>query len=102
MSISLAHVCFSAPLTAKALSHALGMCQVLHLDEHPAHPGEGEMSRPLSIVECCEGLITIDPATRVMTMAYYDIAQYMQTHWDHLFSPKEKLMFANIPWLTFH
>lgn len=40
--------------------------------------------------------MTNDPTTRIIAMAHYDVAQYMQTQWDKLFSTKVKYMFADI------
>ena len=57
---------------------------------------EDAIPNPLSIIECCMGLIAIDPVTEVVALAHFDIAQYMEKYWEHLFSWREKLMLANI------
>lgn len=85
-----------APMTAEAMSHAMGMYDVLDSDRNASKLSEDEMPNPVSIIECCMGLVAIDPITRVVTLPHFDIAQYMQIHWDFLFSWKENLMLANI------
>ena len=84
------------PMTAGAMSHAIGIAHVLFPEDRLLSLHEDEISNAESIAECCMGLLAVDPVTRVVTLAHFDIAQYMQTHWDELFSWKEKLMLANI------
>lgn len=85
-----------APITARAVSHAMGIFHVLDSERRLSKLSEDEVPNPASIIECCMGLVAIDPMTRVVTLAHFDIAQYMQTHWEDFFSWKEKLMLANI------
>ena len=84
------------PMTAEAISHATGIAQVLGSEDRLLSLREDEIPNAESIAECCMGLVAIDPVTRIVTLAHFDIAQYMQTHWDELFSGKEKLMLAHI------
>lgn len=84
------------PLTARAMSHAIATSHVLDSNRRLSTLSEDEVPNPASTIECCMGLVTIDPVTRVMTLAHFDIAQYMRTHWEDLFSWKDKLMLANI------
>lgn len=70
----------ATPITAEAMCHALGMANVLDFEEGPSELREGDIPNPASIVECCQGIVAIDPATSVVTIAYYDIEEYMQKH----------------------
>ena len=85
-----------APMTAGGMSHAMGIAHVLDSKKRLSRLSEDEIPNLESIIECCMGLVAIDPVTRVVNLAHFDIAQYMQTHWDESFSWKEKLMLANI------
>lgn len=85
-----------APITARAMSHAMGISHVLDSNRRLSKLSEDEIPNPASIIECCMGLVAIDPVTKVVTLAHFDIAQYMQTHWEELFSWNEKMMLANI------
>ena len=84
-----------APMTARALSHAMGISHVLDPKRRLSELSEDEIPNPASIIECCMGLVAIDPVTKVVMLAHFDIAQYMQTHWKELFSWKEQLLLAN-------
>lgn len=90
------------PMTAEALSHAMGIAHVLDLNRRLdtsrrlSKLSQDEIPNPASIIKCCMGLVAIDPVTKVVTLAHFDIAQYMQTHWEELFSWEEKRMLANI------
>ena len=72
------------------------MSHVLDSNRCLSKLSEDEIPNPASIIECCMALVAIDPVIRAVTLAHSDIAQYMQTHWEVLFSWKEKLMLANI------
>ena len=85
-----------APVTARALSHAVGLSYILDSNTRLSKLSEDAMPNPASIIECCLGLVAIDPVSRAVTLAHFDIAQYMQIHWDEMFSWKEKLRLANI------
>ena len=84
------------PITAGAMCHALGMSNVLDCEESPSELREGEIPNQNSIVECCQGLVAINPVTSVVTIAYCDIEEYMQKHWDTLSSPIVKIKLAKV------
>ncbi|KAF6228937.1 hypothetical protein HO133_007049 [Letharia lupina] len=86
----------SAPITALAMSHAIGVSHVLDSNRYHSKLSEDEIPNPASIIGCCMGLNAMDPVIRVVTLAHFDIAKYMQTHRGVLFSWKGKLMLANI------
>lgn len=85
-----------APVTARALSHAVGISYVLDSKRRLSKLSEDGMPNPASIIECCLGLVAIDPVSKIVTLAHFDIARYMQIHWEDLVSWREKLMLANI------
>lgn len=85
-----------APMTARAVSHAIGISHVLDSKRLLSTLSEDEIPNRASIIECCMGLVTVDPVTKLMKLAHFDIEQYMQTHRENLFSWKDKLMLANI------
>ena len=65
-------------MTAEAMCHALGMSYVIDTQELPR-----ELERDLTpdvgvLAKCYEGLITIDPVTRLVTLAQDDIAERMR------------------------
>lgn len=74
-----------APLTAEALCHAMGIALVLDLRTEPLELIEDEIPNPASVVECCMGLVAIDPVTRIITLAHYDIGQQMRMRWNDVF-----------------
>lgn len=84
------------PITAGAMCHALGMANVLEFEKGPSELREGDIPNPDTIVECCQGLVAIDPVTSVVKIAYCDIEEYMQKHWDTLFSPDVKIELAEV------
>ena len=83
-------------VTARALSHAVGLSYILDSNRRLSKLSEDEMPNPASIIESCLGLVAIDSVSRAVTLAHFDIAQYMQIHWDEILSWKEKLRLANI------
>lgn len=85
-----------APITAEALCHALGMANVLNSGESPPELRKDDIPNPDSIVECCQGLITIDPETSVVTIASCDIEEYMQKHWATIFPPNVKMKLVEV------
>ena len=84
------------PITAGALCHALGMANVLESEESPSELRKDDIPNPDSIVECCQGLVAIDPETSVVTIAYCDIEEYMQKHWATIFPPDMKIKIVEI------
>ena len=72
-----------APLTADAMCHALGLGNVL--ERKPANLSIEEIPNPESIIECCMGLIKMEPTTKVVTLAHYDVLQEMREQWVQLF-----------------
>ena len=79
------------PVTAGAICHAMGISHVVASNEEPSELSNDEIPNPSSIVECCMGLIAIDPDTTIVRLAHYDIAQHIRNHWGDLFGQKEVL-----------
>ena len=84
------------PITAGTLCHALGMANVLDSGESPSELRKDDIPNPDSIVECCQGLVAIDPETSIVTIAYYDIEEYLQKHWATIFPPKVKIKLVEV------
>lgn len=66
------------PMTAEAVCHALGMSYVLDTEQLPRELEKDLIPDVGVLVKCCEGLITIDPVTRLVTPAQDDIAECMR------------------------
>ena len=66
------------PMTAEAMCHALGMSYVLDIDLEPSELEKDLIPDVGVLVKCCEGLITIDPVTRLVTLAQDNIAECMR------------------------
>ena len=47
-------------------------------------------------MECCQGLIAIDPVTSVVTIACYDIEEYIRNHGDTVFAPSVKVQLTKV------
>ncbi len=77
------------PLTAEAMCHALGLGHFLDCDpeNRPSKLNLEEIPNPESIIDCCMGLIKMDPTIKVVMLAHYDILQEMRKEWAQLFSP---------------
>ena len=84
------------PITAGAMCHALGMANVLDSEKSPSELPKDDIPNPDSIVECCQGLVSIDPETSVVTIAYCDIEEYMRKHWDTIFPLSVKIKHARV------
>ena len=84
-----------APLTAEAICHALGLAHVLD-KENPSKLSKDVVPDPKSMIECCMGLIKIEPTTKVVTLAHHDILQEMRKRWVHLFAPKHTARLARV------
>lgn len=67
------------PITAEAMCHALGMSYVLDTQQFPRELEKDLIPDVGVLVKCCEGLITIDPVTRLVTLAQDDIAECMRS-----------------------
>ena len=75
------------PMTAEAMCHALGMSYVLETQQFPRELEKDLIPDVGVLVTCCEGLITIDPVTRLVTLAQDDIAECMRIQRSaHLFA----------------
>lgn len=74
------------PLTAEALCHAMGIALVLDSCAEPLELIEDEIPNPASVVECCMGLVAVDPVTSIVTLAHYDIEQHMRMRWNDVFT----------------
>ena len=75
------------PMTAEAMCHALGMSYVLETQQFPRELEKDLIPDVGVLVKCCEGLITIDPVTRLVTLAQDDIAECMRRQRSaHLFA----------------
>lgn len=81
------------PLTAGAMCHALGLAHVLD-KKKPSKLSKEEIPDPKSIIECCMGLIKMEPTTNIVTLAHYDILQEMRKQWVQLFAPKHTASLA--------
>ena len=74
------------PLTAEAMCHALGLAHILDYEKRLSELHLEEIPNPESIIECCMGLIKMDPMTSVVTLAHYDILQEMRGNRVEFFS----------------
>ena len=84
-----------SPLTAEALSHAMGMSLVLdHCPLEFADLIEDDIPETTAIIDCCMGLIAVDPVTSVVTLAPHNIGQYIRQNWNILF--KDELEKAKV------
>ena len=87
-----------APLTAEAMCHALGLAHVLDYQKGPSkltlEEILEEIPNPESIIECCMGLIKMEPTTRVVLLAHYDILQEMQERWVEIFGSDQTARLA--------
>lgn len=83
-----------APLTAEAMCHALGLAHILDYEKNPAELSLDEVPNPESITECCMGLIKIEPTTKIVTLAHYDILQEMRQQWVKFFAPEHTTRLA--------
>ena len=66
------------PMTAEAMCHALGMSDVLETQQLPRELDKVLIPEVGGLVKCCEGLVAIDPVTRLVTLAQDDIAECMR------------------------
>ena len=66
------------PMTAEAMCHALGMSYVLETQQLPRKLEKDLIPDVGVLVKSCEGLVAIDPVTRLMTLAQDDIAECMR------------------------
>ena len=85
-----------APLTAEAMCHALCLAHVLDYQKGPSKLTLEEIPNPESIIECCMGLIKMEPTTRVVTVADYDILQEMRERWFEIFGSDQTATLAEI------
>ena len=85
-----------APLTAEAMCHALGLGHILDYEQRPSELSAEFIPDSELIVECCVGLIKIEPMTRIMALAHYDILQEMQKDWANLFPPDYQAKLAKV------
>ena len=83
-----------APLTAEAMCHALGLANVLGYKKRPLRLILEDIPNPESVIECCMGLIKIEPTTRVVTLAHYDILQEMRERWAEIFGSDQTARLA--------
>ena len=65
-------------MTAEAMCHALGVSHVLDTQQLPRELEKDLIPDVGVLVKCCEGLITIDPVTRLVTLSQDDIAECMR------------------------
>ena len=56
------------PITAGAICHVLGIATSFDCEKEPCELRE-EIPNPDAIVECCQRLVAIDPATSIVTIA---------------------------------
>ena len=66
------------PMTAEAMCHALAMSYVLDTQQFPRELEKELIPEVGVLVKCCEGLVTIDPVTRLVTLAQGDMAKCMR------------------------
>ena len=59
-----------APLTARAMSHAMGV-HVLDFTRRLSKLSEDEIPNAATIIECCMGLVAIDPVTKIVNLAHF-------------------------------
>ena len=85
-----------AEVTAGAICHALGMATSFDCEKEPRELREDKIPNPDSIVECCQGLVAIDPVTSVVTIACYDIDEYLRNHWDTVYAPSVKVQLTKV------
>ena len=83
-------------IIAGALCLALGMANVLDVEEKPSELREEDIPNVDSVEDCCQGLVAIDPVTSSVTIADFDIADYMRKHCDTLLSTNVKIKLARI------
>ena len=87
-----------ASLTAEAMCHALGLAHVLDkqvLDKSkPSKVSKEEIPDFKSVIECCMGLIKMEPTTNTVKVAHYDILQEMRKRWVQLFAPEHTTRLA--------
>ena len=83
-----------APLTTEAICHALGLANVLGSEKRPSRLILEDIPNPESVIECCMGLIKIEPTTRVVTLAHYDILQEMRERWAEIFGSDQTARLA--------
>ena len=83
-----------APLTAEAMCHALGLAHVLDYQKRPSKLSLEEIPNSESIIECCIGLIKMEPTTRVVTLAHYDVLQEMRERWTEIFGADQAAKLA--------
>ena len=83
------------PLTVEASCHALGLAHVLD-KENPSKLSKDVIPDPESIVECCMGLIKMEPTTKIVTLAHHDILQEMRKQWVQLFAPIHTARLARV------
>lgn len=70
-------------VTASELSHALSVkpCQAVMRPKH--------CPSPKMMVDCCQGLVTIDPEDMIIRLAHYSIQEYLVEQSDKLFPGAE-------------
>jgi hypothetical protein len=90
------------PMIAEALSHTLGTYHALQHDDEPQQLGQDDIPHPLTIVQCCEGLVTIDPTTRIIAMAHYDVAQYIKHNGTSCSQRRRTICLQTSLWLISH
>ena len=83
-----------APLTAEAMCHALGLANALDDQERPPKLDAEDIPNAESIIECCMGLIKIEPTTKVVTLAQYDILPELRQEWASFFAPEHTARLA--------
>ena len=85
-----------APLTPDAMCHASGLARVLNYNKRPSKLILEEIPDPVSVIECCIGLIKVDPRTELVTLAHYDISQEMREQWGTVFGEENTKRLARI------
>ena len=75
-----------APLTAQELCHAMGIASLCDIERDPVELSRDNVPASASVVECCLGLVSLDPVTKVISLAHYDIEQHLQRQWTSLFA----------------
>lgn len=83
-----------APLTAEAMCHFLGLAHILDYKERPSELILEEIPNPESITDCCMGLIKVEPTTKIVMLAHYDILQEMRKQWDEYFAKEHSARLA--------
>ena len=77
-----------SPLTSGAMCHALGLAKVLDRKKRPLKLNIDKIPNSESIIECCMGIIKMDPTTKFVTLAHYDMLLEMREHRVQLFAPE--------------